>query len=571
MDFKILGPLEAHDRGRQLALGGPKQRAVLALLLLHANEVVSSDRLIPEVWGEARLEGASKALQITVSRLRRALHPGRSPGQSSDLLVTRPPGYALQLERDQLDLLRFEDEVSAGAHALANGDPRRAARALAGALAQWRGPPLSDLSYEPFLQSELARLEELRARAVEKRVAADLELGRHAELIAELQELVHHHPLRERLRGHLMLALYRSGRQVDALDVFQDARRALTDELGIEPSRELRELQQHILRQDHALDRHQERAAPAELARGGRFVGRERELDHLGEALDNALAGRGRVVLVTGEPGIGKSRLADELIGHALSRGARVIVGRCWEAGGAPAYWPWVQSLRAYVRQIDSEALHAQLIAGAGDLVQLLPELSERFPDLPDPTAVDAEGARFRLFDAVAAFLRSAAHIGPLVVMLDDVHAADDPSLLLLRFVARDMADSRLLVVCALRDVDPTMREPLPTTLTELLREAHASVLRLDGIAEADVAAYIEHSTGTDAPAALAHAVHAETEGNPLFVSEVVRLLAAEDLLADADAHVRIPPGVRAVIGQRVSRLSQPCRDLLVPAAILGR
>ena len=254
MDFKILGPLEVLDGDRGLALGGIKQRALLALLLLHANEVVSSDRLIAALWGEEQLEDAPRALQVAVSRLRRTLEPNRPSGQSSGLLITRPPGYALRLDHGQLDVQRFEDVAAAGREALAAGDPARSADTLERALALWRGPPLADLAYESFAQAEIGRLEELRISALEDRIAADLDLGRHANLVAELRDLAEHHPLRERIRGQLMLALYRSGRQAEALEAFRDARRSLVAELGIEPDPTLQRLHALILDQDGSLD-----------------------------------------------------------------------------------------------------------------------------------------------------------------------------------------------------------------------------------------------------------------------------------------------------------------------------
>ena len=171
--------------------------------------------------------------------------------------------------------------------------------------------------------------------------------------------------------------------------------------------------------------------------------------------LDDAFAGRGRLFLVAGEPGIGKSRLAEELVTQARARGARILVGRCWEAGGAPAYWPWVQSLRGYIGERDSESLREQLGAGARDVAQFLPELRELLPDLPEPPSLDPEAARFRLFDAVASFLTRAAEARPIVLVLDDLHAADEPSLLLLQFLVRGIGDSRLLVIGAYRDVGP--------------------------------------------------------------------------------------------------------------------
>ncbi len=564
MDFRILGPLEVSDGDRQVALGGARQRALLGMLLLHANEVVSSDRLIDELWPGEGLGEGSKALQVAISRLRKALGAG-------DLIVTRPPGYQLQVEPELLDLRRFEAQLADGRRLLAEGDPEAAARQLTGALDLWRGEPLADLAYESFCQSEISRLEELRISALEDRVAADLELGRHAELIAELRDLVAKEPLRERLQAQLIHALYRSGRQAEALEAYQQARQALVDGLGIEPGRELQELHGAVLSQDEKLDHRGAVPRPESEPGRGTFVGREREQAELVSALEDALDGRGRLVLVVGEPGIGKSRLADEVMAQATARGARVIVGRCWEAGGAPAYWPWVQALRAYARGTEPEILREQLGMGAGDLAQLLPELRDLFPDLPVPPAPESEGARFRLFEAAAAFLRSASEVGPLVLVLDDLHAADDPSLLMLRFIAREMASTHLLVVCALRDVDPTLSEPLTLALAELARESHCARIGLAGLDEAHVSEYVELSTGIEPAEGLVRAIRAETEGNPLFVGEVVRLLDAEGQIGKADAHLRIPPGVKAVIGQRVGRLSDGCREVLVSASVLGR
>jgi DNA-binding SARP family transcriptional activator/pimeloyl-ACP methyl ester carboxylesterase len=271
MEFKILGPLEAREGDRVLACKGAKQRLLLGVLLLHANEVVSSDRLAEALWGERPPATGSKALQMHVSELRDLLEPDRARGRPGRILVTRPPGYELRVEAGQLDLQRFEHAVGEARAAARAGLPRQAADGLREALALRRGPALADLGFEDFLQSDIARLDELRLAALEDRIDADLALGRHADLPAELESLVGRHPLRERLRAQLMLALYRSGRQAEALEVYQDARRALTDELGIEPGRELQELQQAVLRHDPALDRRSE-AEPetARFARPGR-------------------------------------------------------------------------------------------------------------------------------------------------------------------------------------------------------------------------------------------------------------------------------------------------------------
>ena len=253
MEFRILGPLEVADGDAVVPLAGVKQRALLALLLLSANQVVSSDRLIDELWPGQPPESARAALQVRVSQLRKAL------GDGGAAIITRPPGYLVRVGRDELDLQRFERLVGEADEA----EPAGAATKLREALALWQGPPLADLAYEAFAQHAIRRLEELHVAAFEKRIDADLALGRHADLIAELESLVGEHPLRERLRIQLMLGLYRCGRQADALAVYQSTRRVLVEELGIEPSPPLRELEQAILRQDRSLDL----AAPPSLSR----------------------------------------------------------------------------------------------------------------------------------------------------------------------------------------------------------------------------------------------------------------------------------------------------------------
>jgi DNA-binding SARP family transcriptional activator len=287
MRFLILGPLEAYDGERRLSIGGAKQRALLAMLLLHEGEVVSSDRLVDAVWGESASDDGAKSLSVAVSRLRKVLEPERSRGAAGQLLVTRPPGYVLSLEEDQLDLHSFERLV---VEARSAQDPATAARLLREALALWRGEPLADLAYESFGQPEIARLEEARLAALEHRIEADLALGRHDEVVGELEGLTAQHPLRERLRGQLMLALYRSGRQAEALEAYQAARAGLVEELGIEPGRPLRELHQAILQQDPGLDP-REREHPLPERPGGAFVGRGHELAELLAGIEDAFAG----------------------------------------------------------------------------------------------------------------------------------------------------------------------------------------------------------------------------------------------------------------------------------------
>jgi DNA-binding SARP family transcriptional activator len=255
MRFGVLGPLEVESEDGRLTLGGARQRAVLATLVLHANEVVARDRLLEAVWGESPPDTAASALQGYISALRKTLGAG--------VIVTRAPGYALETRRDLVDLHRFESLAATGAEALAAGDANRAAELLREALALWRGEPLADLDSVESVQLERLRLEELRLGALADRIDADLELGRHGELVGELRSLVGEHPLRERFRAQLMLTLYRSGRQAEALDVYQQGRSLLAAELGIEPGRPLKRLERAILEQDEAL------APPAAAPRRG--------------------------------------------------------------------------------------------------------------------------------------------------------------------------------------------------------------------------------------------------------------------------------------------------------------
>ena len=305
------------------------------------------------------------------------------------------------------------------------------------------------------------------------------------------------------------------------------------------------------------------------------LVGRDGELAELLAGLDDAASGSGRLFLLAGDPGIGKSRLAGEAAARARDRGIKVVWGRCWEAGGAPAYWPWVQALRALVRGVGSEELRSQLGAGAPFVAQIVAEVAEILPDVRPPPPMGAEGARFRLFDAVAAFLRNAAAGQPLVLVLDDLHAADAPSILLLRFVARELGDARVLVLGAYRDIELDRGHPLTVALAELSRESATRHVPLCGLDEAGVARLIQEITGVIPREGVVAAVRHYTEGNPLFVGEVVRLLAAEGRLEragdPAGLRLAIPEGIREVIGRRVARLPEQCGRVLCLASMFGR
>jgi predicted ATPase/DNA-binding SARP family transcriptional activator len=323
MEFGILGPLEVRADGRAVELGGPKPRALLAVLALHANQPVTAERVAVALWGEDTPPRAVKTVQVYVARLRKALG-------DPDVLVTMPGGYCLRVRPGELDAERFERQVADGRRALAAGRGEDAAAELREALGLWRGPPLVELASAPFAPAEIARLEEQHLAALEVRVEADLAAGRHAQLVGELQQLTSEHPWRERLHAQLMLALYRGGRQADALEAYRHAREVLVEQLGIEPGAELHDVHEAILAHDPAIDAppvsprqppdgpdERDARAPRPSAPGDRklpappnqLVGRRHELGAIGERLQSNSV---RMLTLTGPGGVGKTRLALE-------------------------------------------------------------------------------------------------------------------------------------------------------------------------------------------------------------------------------------------------------------------
>ena len=307
------------------------------------------------------------------------------------------------------------------------------------------------------------------------------------------------------------------------------------------------------------------------------FVGRQAEMSTLQAALEDVLAGRGRLVILAGEPGIGKTRMAREFCRHAEWHGALVLWGRCHESPGAPPYWPWIQVMRTYVQTRSSEYLDAEMGAEAADISTLVTELRERLSNLPALHHVeDPEQARFRLFDSVTRFLRRVSQPSPLVLVLDNLHWADKSSLLLLEFLGQELADSRILVLATYRDLEVSRQHPLSETLAELTRERPLLRLLLRGLGRADVGHYMTMTTGRRLPQALVEAFYSQTEGNPLFLTEVVRLLIQEERLeeewlAQPSPQEVLPEGIREVIGKRLNRLSPSCNQLLTIAAVIGR
>ena len=559
MRFRVLGPVEVLDAdGGLVQLGGQKQRALLGLLLASGGRVVSVSRIIDELWDEDPPAKALVSVQSYVANLRRVLEPDRAARSAAKLLVTRPPGYSLAAA--SVDAVEFEQLVTA-AHDVLPTDPGRARELFGTAAELWRGEPYADLSAAvPGLAAEAVRLGELWLLATENRLRADFALGGHERLIGEIERLVELHPLRETAWGLLALAFYRSQRQGEALDALRRARRVLAEELGADPGPELRRLEQAILDHEPSLE-----AAPlvpagsiggsvdglrAPAAAG--LVGRDSHLNGLTEHLVNASAGRGVAILVTGEPGIGKTALARALTATAAAMGLKTGWGRCDGAEGAPALWPFSQAL---AELLDHDS------AGAAALAALTPGNGGSGP-------TDADTAAFHLAEGVVALLRSA---GPILLVLDDLHRADGDTLRLVQRLGATLSGLPVVLLLTSRDADADLTPELGSVLADLAR---AGLVRigLHGLDEAEVRAFAKLHHDADIPVEVAGALMERTNGNPFFVGELIRLLAEQRRLADpaAAGTLEVPDGVRDVVRQRISQLPAEVEPLLSAAAVSG-
>ena len=301
------------------------------------------------------------------------------------------------------------------------------------------------------------------------------------------------------------------------------------------------------------------------------FVGREREMAELMAFLDSSMAGQGRLVMLAGEPGIGKTRTATELASKAQERGAQVYWGWCYEGEGAPPYWPWIQSIRSYVRTATAAQLESEMGSNAATIATLLPEVHEKLPGLMTPPELEPEQARFRLFDSIAAFLKSASATTPLVIVLEDLHWADRSSLMLCEFISREISDARVMLLGTYRNVEVDRNHPLSQTLGALIREPNFGRVQLGGLGPSEVGRFVELNAGVTLTGPNLVMLHSRTEGNPLFLNELVRLLDEEDVAASGDWTTSLPQGVRDVIGRRLHRLSEKCNEILTVAAVVGR
>lgn len=743
VELGVLGPLQVRQYGLPVAIPGAKPRAILTVLGLHGGSVVSADTLVELLWGDDPPRTAAKALQTHISSLRRTLGDG--------FVLTEGTGWTLSTT--EIDATRYKLSARLGRDAVAAGDASQAVARFDEALTLWRGTP--ELPDGSRGVSEKTRWIEGHAALVEDRADALLATGRAAEIIGDLEAAVAEAPLRERRWGQLMLALYRAGRQGEALGAYQRARALLADELGVDPGPDLRRLEAAIVAQDAALEmpvseqlsavtravtflltdiegstaaweadadamaaalaRHDElveqvvtsrggrliktrgegdatfsvfdrpsaaaaaaielqeairhepwalsepmrirvalhtgevelrdgdyfgravnRAArlrslaaggqilcsgataelvidslsddviladlgmrqlrnlarpehvfelrfetaddvaqavksdepmerpglPAVLAGPGPFVGRGSELERLLAAWQTALAGGMQAVLIAGEPGVGKTRLAGEWSRHAYEQGAIVLYGRCDEDLGAP-YQPFAEALRSLIPCLGTSRLRG--LRGIEALLPLVPGLTDVLPDLATPTRADADTERYALFDAVIAVLGVASASAPVVLILDDLHWAAKPTLLLLRHLLRFGEHARVQIVGTYRSTDLDRSHPLAAMLADLHRDGSATRLQLSGLDEVDVSAYVAEAGYDDEE--LARALASVTGGNPFFLIEALRHVDESGGRWDPST---LPQGVREAVSRRLSRLPAQTNKALAAAAVVG-
>ena len=568
--IRVLGPLEAEVEGARADLGGPLQRAVLALLLMERGRVVSVDRMIDQLWRGEPPPRAIASLQAYVSNLRRILEPGRARRAQARILVSAPPGYAVRLPDQAVDAWRFESLLTA-ARTDAPGQPERARQELEQALALWRGPAYAEFADEEWATAEVVRLTEQHLAAQEAWAEVALRTGAAAEAVPAAEALIRQQPLREGSWRLLALSLWACDRQADALAALRRARRMLRDELGLEPGPALAEVEEAILGQRQEMLRRVQplpapagsraHAAPARQAEGQTpdelFVGRGDELRVIAAA---AARHAGGVVLITGEGGAGKTRLLDQAVARLAEAGWMVVTGSCPDAGGAPSAWAWTEALRAL-------ATHVPPAEPAGALGALL-DPDARLPAGPRPgpdAAVDTAAARFRLHQAVVAWLRQAAATRPVAVLLDDLHQADAETLALLETVAAGLAGSPLLLMAAYRPAE--VGGELEQALAVLARRSPAR-LPLAGLPAPDTAALISSVYGGPVEEHIVQALADRTGGNPFYLRESAKLLASEGALV---AVSEVPEGVRDVLRRRLARLPPPAVAVLRLAATVGQ
>ncbi|MFI9406345.1 BTAD domain-containing putative transcriptional regulator [Nocardia sp. NPDC052316] len=551
LSFGVLGPIGAERAGTPLPLKGPKHRAVLARLLVARGRMVTVDQLIDDLW-ERPPRGALGAIQTFVAELRRVLEPDRAPRTPAQVLVTVAPGYALRTEPEAVDADRFEAAVARTAELLAAKQFERALTMADVAAALWRGPAYAEFAEQGWARAEVDRLDGLRLLAVEQRAAALIELARPAEAESALNALLTEHPLREHAWQLLAVALYRSGRQSDALAALRRIRHLLRTELGTDPGPELQRVEADILAHAPQL---LSSAPPARTSPPGKdFVGRRQEfaaIQHV--ANDVARHGHTRLVLLAGEAGAGKSALAEQVSSALTDAGWIVARSESPADLGVPPGWAWTR-----IRT----ALNS---AGTAHGDERPSVNSDERPAVPNNEGAPADPveARFLFHRAAADYLASAARRAPVLLVFDDIHNAGSETLDLLSVLVTSGIEAPVLILATYRSTDITAE-----LTAALAKMAPAEPVRvyLSGLPEDDTVALVRAIAGPDIAEHDGHRIHRRGNGNPFFVRELARLLRDEG----SDALDTVPAGVREVIRHRMATLPQSAQTLVQQAAVLG-
>jgi DNA-binding SARP family transcriptional activator/tetratricopeptide (TPR) repeat protein len=598
--YRLLGPLVAEDERGVIALAGRQQRVALALLLLNANMPVSADTLADRLWPKKNEAPTSPsgALRVLLSQLRRALEGAGPRDAPSALSRGGATGWVLRVDPADIDVTRFEAGVVAGNQAAERGESDTAVARWREALALWAGPALPEVVDElEDARAAATRWQELRIVTLESCIETELELGFHSRLTGELEGLVGENPLHERFVELLMLALYRSGRQAEALRLYTHTRLLLAEEMGIEPGRALKDLELAILDQKPSLDRGSTLAgrqtgallltvqppvgvtpgyvadmphALVAAAERGHMLGRESALARWREVWARAVAGRTQIVVVSGPAGIGKTRFAAEAAIVGRDDGARVVFGRCDEDALVP-YQPIVEALRDHLRQRDPTVALGDLTSVPSELLKLVPELRPLVRESPEPvTALDE---RYWLFEAVVDLLRALARAQPLVIVIEDFHWADGPSLSLLRHLGRRLIDIPLVLLITCRDSERPRDDPVSPVLADFEREGRLTRIALAGLEPVDALAIVDQVWPEDGwrPSVVARRETCRlAEGNPFFLRQLARHLGEVDD-SEVGSVARLPQEIQALLQRRLSRMSEATLGALTTAAVIGR
>lgn len=554
LHLRVLGPMTVELAGQEIEIGGPRLRSLLALLAARRGGPISTDGIISALWGEQVDSDARGTVQVSISRLRKVL--------GAEAIVTRPSGYMLNVGPDALDAARFEKAARTWT---APGIPARDAEGhLEAALAEWRGGAYEGFSSWPWARSEAVRLDELKATVEESLAGTRLRLGLYEMILPDLTALVDARPLREKPWGLLMLALYRAGRHAEALRAFASLRRQMIETLGVEPGQRLRQLEAAILRQDPELLRddhlYSGERVTATARRGrradrGPFIGRDGEHALLRRLWAEATRGDGGVVVVTGPPGIGKTRLIAEAAAE-VDRGF-VLWGRCFEGRWAAPYSAFREALAELPPEVADDILRDLGPARRAALGALVPAWGVEV----QPLRLGPRETRELTLDSIRALLTRLSDIQPVLLALDDLQWADRGTAELLSASAAAASGARLLIVGSCRSTELPEHVPMTRMLRLLAREPRFVQIDLPGMGP-DAVAELAGALGEGPPSAeLAASLHLRTGGNPYLITELVRSGRTE--VAEP-----LPGPIRALIVDRVSRLGAPAQRLVRAAAI---